>query len=63
VYRASWPEQAIIRGTLADIAGKAAAEQISRTAMIIVGRALVPGEMVSRLYASEFSHGYRKGTD
>ena len=31
--------------------------------MIIVGRALVPGEMVSRLYASEFSHGYRKGTD
>ena len=63
VYRAAWPEQAIIRGTLADIAGKAAAEQISRTAMIIVGRALVPGEMVSRLYASEFSHGYRKGTD
>jgi precorrin-4/cobalt-precorrin-4 C11-methyltransferase len=63
VYRASWPEQKIIRGTLADIADKAAAEHISRTAMIIVGRALVPGEMVSRLYASEFSHGYRKGTD
>ncbi len=63
VYRASWPEQKIIRGTLADIASKATAERISRTAMIIVGRALVPGEMVSRLYASEFSHGYRKGTD
>ncbi len=63
VYRASWPEQKIIRGTLADVAIRAAAERISRTAMIIVGRALVPGEMVSRLYASEFSHGYRKGTD
>jgi precorrin-4/cobalt-precorrin-4 C11-methyltransferase len=63
VYRASWPEQKIIRGTLADIAGQAAAEKIRRTAMIIVGRALVPGEMVSRLYAGEFSHGYRKGTD
>jgi precorrin-4/cobalt-precorrin-4 C11-methyltransferase len=63
VFRASWPEQKIIRGTLIDIAAKTTAEQISRTAMIIVGRALVPGEMVSRLYASEFSHGYRKGTD
>jgi precorrin-4/cobalt-precorrin-4 C11-methyltransferase len=63
VYRASWPEQKIVRGTLADIAGKTATENISRTAMIVVGRALVPGEMVSRLYASEFTHGYRKGTD
>lgn len=63
VFRASWPEQKIIRGTLSDIAAKVGAEQISRTAMIIVGRALVPGEMVSRLYASEFSHGYRKGSD
>ncbi len=63
VYRASWPEQKIVRGTLADIAEKAGKEHISRTAMIIVGRALVPGEMVSRLYASEFTHGYRKGTE
>jgi precorrin-4/cobalt-precorrin-4 C11-methyltransferase len=63
VYRASWPDQKIVRGSLADIAAKTAAENIHRTAMIIVGRALVPGEMVSRLYAAEFSHGYRKGTN
>jgi precorrin-4/cobalt-precorrin-4 C11-methyltransferase len=63
VYRASWPEQKIIRATLTDIAQKAAAEGINRTAMIIVGRALEPAELVSRLYAGEFSHGYRKGTD
>ena len=63
VYRASWPEQKIIRGTLADIAPQADSEGISRTAMIIVGRALEPSELVSRLYAGEFSHGYRKGTD
>jgi precorrin-4/cobalt-precorrin-4 C11-methyltransferase len=62
VYRASWPEQKIVRGTLADIAEKVAAAHIKRTAMIVVGRALVAGEMVSRLYAAEFSHGYRKGT-
>jgi precorrin-4/cobalt-precorrin-4 C11-methyltransferase len=63
VYRASWPEQKIIRGTLTDIAAQAAAEHVSRTAMIIVGRALQPAELVSRLYASEFTHGYRKGSD
>ena len=63
VYRASWPEQKIIRGTLTDIAEQAAAEHVSRTAMIIVGRALQPAELVSRLYASEFTHGYRKGSD
>jgi precorrin-4/cobalt-precorrin-4 C11-methyltransferase len=63
VYRASWPEQKIIRGTLADIAAKADDEHISRTAMIIVGRTLEPSELVSRLYAGDFSHAYRKGTD
>jgi precorrin-4/cobalt-precorrin-4 C11-methyltransferase len=62
VYRASWPDQKIIRGRLSDIAAKVAAGQISRTAMIIVGWALQAGEAVSRLYSREFSHGYRKGT-
>lgn len=60
VYRASWPDQKIIRGTMADIAAKVAAEQISRTAMIVVGRALErEGGPVSRLYSHNFSHGYR----
>ena len=39
VYRASWPDEQIIRGTLADIAQRLDAG-ISRTALILVGPAL-----------------------
>ena len=40
VYRASWPDEKIIRGTLADIAEKVRAEKITRTALLLVGPAL-----------------------
>jgi precorrin-4/cobalt-precorrin-4 C11-methyltransferase len=60
VYRASWPDQQIVRGTLSDIAEQIDAAEIKRTAMIIVGRALERhGGPVSRLYSHDFSHGYR----
>lgn len=61
VYRATWPDQKIIRGTLEDIARKIEAEKITRTAMIIVGRALDRDIPNSRLYDPAFSHGCRKG--
>lgn len=37
VYHASWPDQQIILGTIADIAGKVHAAGIERSALIIVG--------------------------
>jgi len=61
VYRASWPDQQIVRGTLADIAEKVRQAGISRTAMIVVGQALKRDIPVSKLYDAEFTHGYRKG--
>jgi precorrin-4/cobalt-precorrin-4 C11-methyltransferase len=61
VYRASWPEQKIIEGTLDDIAAKTISEGIKRTAMIIVGRALSRDIPASKLYDQGFSHGYRVG--
>jgi len=59
VHRASWPDQRIIEGTLADIASKA--EGLGGQAMILVGRALDPGSAYerSRLYDPGFSHGRR----
>ena len=59
VYRASWPDERIIRGTLADIAGKVSAAGITKTALFIVRREA--GEARSRLYDPDFAHGYRKG--
>ncbi|WP_308915940.1 precorrin-4 C(11)-methyltransferase [Jannaschia sp. LMIT008] len=40
VYRASWPDQAILRGTLSDIREQVRAAKITRTALILVGPAL-----------------------
>jgi precorrin-4/cobalt-precorrin-4 C11-methyltransferase len=40
VYRASWPDQQIIRGTLSDIWRKVRAAKITRTALVLVGPAL-----------------------
>ena len=63
VYHASWPDEKVIRGTLADIAGKIEAEQITRTAIFLVGYALArPAPHVSKLYDKDFAHGYRRST-
>ncbi|MHC1479118.1 precorrin-4 C(11)-methyltransferase [Frateuria aurantia] len=52
VYRASWPDQRIVRGRLADIVGQVAAAPISRTALILVGEALAATAFArSSLYA------------
>lgn len=60
VQRASWPEQRIIRCTVATLADSLAEEGIDRTAMILVGDALAgAGEERSLLYDPAFSHGYR----
>ncbi|MBI5190181.1 MAG: precorrin-4 C(11)-methyltransferase [Nitrospirae bacterium] len=61
VYKASWPEEKIVRGTIADIASKVESAGLAKTALIFVGRAIAPGVMqaYSKLYDSEFRHGYR----
>lgn len=61
VYHASWSDQAIVRGTLADIAERSLAAGIRRTALLLVGPALSPPPTASKLYDREFSHGYRRG--
>jgi precorrin-4/cobalt-precorrin-4 C11-methyltransferase len=61
VYRASWPDELVIRGTLADIGDKTSSSGIRKTAMILVGHALGDDTPASKLYDSEFSHEYRHG--
>lgn len=58
VWRASWPDQRVIRSTLFGIA--AAAQGIDRTALILVGPALgAEGFDDSRLYAADYDRRYR----
>ena len=62
VQRASWPEQKIVRGTLASIVKDIEQENIDRTAMIVVSNCLGADYELSRLYAPEFSHMFRKAS-
>ncbi|GMT42272.1 MAG: precorrin-4 C(11)-methyltransferase [bacterium] len=62
VYRASWPDQKILSGTLKDITEMVKKSGIKKTAMIIVGKALDKRHAASKLYDKNFSHGYRKAT-
>ncbi len=57
VYRATWPDEKVVRGTLADIRQKVRAEKITRTALILVGRVFEDHDFDdSRLYASDHRH-------
>lgn len=59
VEKATWPDQRIITGTLADIADKVRAAGIRKTAQILVGRFLGDQYALSKLYDPGFSHEYR----
>ncbi|HUZ72905.1 MAG TPA: precorrin-4 C(11)-methyltransferase [Stellaceae bacterium] len=62
VHRASWPDQSILRGTLADIRARVKAAGFTRTALIIVGRVLGEARFdESRLYAPDHHHLFRPG--
>lgn len=61
VYKASWPEEKVIRTNLTELASRMAEEGIERTALILVGHFLddEPVEP-SKLYDSSYSHCCRQ---
>jgi len=60
VHRASWPDERIVRGTLATIAAQIAAEPMDRTAIILVGPALAAGDFAeSALYDANYQRRFR----
>lgn len=60
VVRASWPEEQVIRGTLADIAAKVAEAKIERTALILIGPALAVEDFrESALYDADYDRRFR----
>lgn len=61
VQRATWPDQKIVTGTLDSISKKIEAEDIDKTAMILVGDFLGDDYSRSLLYDGNFTHGFRKG--
>jgi precorrin-4/cobalt-precorrin-4 C11-methyltransferase len=58
-YRIGWPDEMLIRGTLAGIRGQVKSAGITRTALILVGPALAGEGSDSRLYDSGHHHIFR----
>jgi precorrin-4/cobalt-precorrin-4 C11-methyltransferase len=59
VWRASWPDERVLRGTLGSIEAMMTPE-IDRTALILVGKVLGAEEFArSRLYAPDYDRRYR----
>ena len=61
VYKATWEDQKIVRGTLRDIADKVKAAGICKTALTVVGDFLGDDYELSKLYDKTFTHEFRKG--
>lgn len=64
VMKATWPDEKIVRGSLADISEKVKEEQITKTALICVGRVFGDSafKAASKLYDKNFSHALRERT-
>jgi precorrin-4/cobalt-precorrin-4 C11-methyltransferase len=64
VYRASQPDETIITCALNELAERVRAQQVTRQALIIVGKVLDArcsgATRPSKLYDKEFAHGFRK---
>ena len=62
VFRASWPDERILRGSLATIVAQAAQDPMERTALVLVGPALgARGFRESALYDPDYRRRFRGG--
>lgn len=59
VYKATWPDEKVVRGTVEKLPRMAEENGIEKTALILVGGFLGNQYNRSKLYDPSFSHGYR----
>ncbi len=62
VYKATWPDEKVMRCTVATLFETARANDVRKTALIVVGRCLEGEYDLSRLYAADFSTEFREAT-
>lgn len=63
VYKASWPQERVIRCTVGTLSQAAQEAGITKTALITVGGFLGQGYERSKLYDPGFSHGFREASE
>ena len=61
VYKATWPEEKVLRCQVSELEQTAAEAQVTKTALIVVGRILEGEYQRSLLYHPEFTTEFRQG--
>lgn len=61
IYKATWPEERVVRCTVGTLAQAGRDQGISKTALILVGDFLGSGYQRSKLYDPSFTTGFREG--
>lgn len=61
VYKATWPDEKIVRGDLTNIAARVKEAGITKTALTVVGDFLGSDYELSKLYDKTFTTEFRKG--
>ena len=62
VYKATWPEEKVVRCTVGTLAESGRTHQISKTALVLVGDFLEPNYQRSKLYDPSFTTGFREAS-
>lgn len=62
VYKASWPDEKVLRCTVGTLSDTAKANGIANTALVVVGEFLNEAFERSRLYSPDFSTGFREAS-
>ncbi len=62
VYKATWPDEKVMRCTVADLHETAERNHVRKTALIVVGHCLGSDYDLSRLYAADFSTEFREAS-
>ncbi len=63
VYKATWPEEKVVRCPLGELAQAGCDHGISKTALVLVGDFLSGDYTRSRLYAPDFSTEFRRASE
>jgi precorrin-4/cobalt-precorrin-4 C11-methyltransferase len=60
VYKATWEDQKVVRGTVAELNKMAEDNDIKKTALILVGNFLGDNYALSKLYSADFTTEFRE---
>jgi len=63
VYKATWPDEKLVRTSIGKLYSAAKENNINKTALILVGGFLGDKYQRSKLYDPTFTHEYRKASE